>query len=134
MTVFYRGADLDISDSTFRVSGRSYPLDELSGIHVVHPRRALPPAYRAHLAGGGALLAGLAAVHLMHLASGWVLAVVAGAVCAVLGGTCVRIGPRPWSLRAVHRSMPVTLYESADAREFGRVRRALARARAFGEG
>ncbi|WP_033344722.1 DUF6232 family protein [Catenuloplanes japonicus] len=133
MTVFYRGAGLDISDRTFRTSGRSYELDELTGIHIVHPPRTLPPAHRLHLAGGGALLAAVAAARLMHLVNGWATAVALGAACAVLGGACLRIRPRPWSLRAVYRSMPVTLYESSDAREFGRVRRALARARAFGE-
>jgi hypothetical protein len=130
MTVFYRGPRALITDQTFEVWCPQccvFAIRELSHVWVVE---ALPVRLTPVTVGSSGLAGSMAVV----VSTGWsdvpiLMAVgmlIAAAVVAV--GSCLRVHPGRQELWAVYRGQVVSMFDSTDSREFGQVRRALARA------
>lgn len=129
--LLYRSDEMIITDRIVAVRGPAsaqYRVDDLTFPRVV-----------VHGPGPAAAVAvRVAAVVLTSAFSVWALfggvgpEVFVGAalmVSSVVGGACLRVSPQRHELWALHRNAAdVRLYHSVDAREFGRVRRALVRA------
>jgi hypothetical protein len=130
MTLYYRSADLLITDREFTVREPTvvrYAIAEIARPRVVVGDRHPAGRYSAWIAGVAALLALLAWPRLTspeaHLAI-----VVMVLLPSAVSGACFRVVPRRHELWATYRYRPVCLYGSTSDRRFGQVRRALVRA------
>lgn len=142
MIVFYRGPCAYITHEVFESHCpyyRLFVIRELKDVYVVHRPRHPGPSDRFPVRAGSAGVAGAAAV---AAAVGWpileasslsLVATAALAVTLVISATaiaaCLRVRPgRLHQLWAIYQGQPTCLFETADARTFGQVRRALIRA------
>jgi hypothetical protein len=129
MTTFYRGEGAFITHNVFESRSsviRSFPIRELTSVHVVH--ETSDPLPRVAAIGGGALLVAFAVVRgNVSGPSLWTML----ALAAVLG-TILMIGlvrtVRTYELRATYRGHAVCLLKTQDMRVLGQVVRALRRA------
>jgi hypothetical protein len=139
VVTYYRGTRAHITHERFEVrhpTKRVFFLSELTRPRIVEEVTD-PPALTA-VRSGSTGMAGVAAVvvaldraHDGAVFDSPLLAVGLLAVLLVsmlVIGACWRLRPFRYELVAVYRGRPVTLFRSADLREFGQVTRALARA------
>jgi hypothetical protein len=130
MPTYYPGPDVRITDKAFTVLGDQpirFRIKDLVDPYVVrgdrHPAGVVTGRFAI-----GAVVAGTVSweMHdsvLLHAA-----VLVAIAIPVLATGACLRVAPRTYQLRAVHRSTDVCLYTSTHPVRFGQVRRALIRA------
>ena len=130
MTLYYRSADVLITDRLFTVREPHpvrYSIAELAFPRVVVGER--------HPAGRRAAFVALAAM--IFAAAAWPrltsfeahLAILAMVLLpSVVSGACIRVIPRPHELWATYRYRHVCLFRTLDEQQFGQVRRGLIRA------
>jgi hypothetical protein len=130
MPTYYPGPDVRITDTVFTVLGDRpirFRVEDLVDPYVVrgsrHPAGVVTGRFAIGTAVAGTVSWPLHDSLLLHLA---MLVVIAVPVLAT--GACLRVAPRTYQLRAVHRSMDVCLYSTTHPTRFGQVRRALVRA------
>lgn len=126
MTVYYRGPCAHITDDLLEVWSpeyRVFQIGALESVYVVHGR--------ARHGGNGSLFltAGAVVAAILGPQSAWfaVLAALLAAGAAALAAVPSAMS-HPYELYGSHRGAEVLLFRCADARTFGQVRRALARA------
>jgi hypothetical protein len=130
MTLYYRSADVLITDRSFTVREphpARYAIDELALPRVVVGERH-PAGRRAAFVALAALIVAAAAWPRLtsfeaHLA---ILAMVL--LPSAVSGACIRVIPRPHELWVTYRYRQVCLFRTMDERQFGQVRRGLVRA------
>ena len=128
MTIFYDHGAIRITDRSFVVGDRRYDIGQLH-----NPRSAHGPADRlsrqlALFAGLLLLITVLTAQHLPLLATGTIVAT--GVVpTAVAAAVRARLRPSMRLLWADYRGSPMQIFQTDDQTEFGKVSRALIRAR-----
>ncbi|HEY8474926.1 MAG TPA: DUF6232 family protein [Natronosporangium sp.] len=140
MTVFYRGPCVRVTHEVFETRCphyRAFYLPDLRDIEVME-FTVDPPATVASARVGSTGMAGAVAVIMaIGQAEGWdamqtpltMLGLMVLLVAsAATSGACWLVRPVEQELVAEYRGASVSLYRSADAREFGQVRRALLRA------
>jgi hypothetical protein len=130
MTLYYRSADVLITDRSFTVR-RPHPA------HYAIAELALPRVVvgERHPAGRRAAFVALAAMIFAAAAWPWLtsveghLAILAMVLLpSAVSGACIRMVPRPQELWATYRYRHVCLFRTMDERQFGQVRRGLIRA------
>jgi hypothetical protein len=130
MAVYYRGPRARITDEVFEVFApkcQVYMIRALQVVHVVEVDRSpLQP-----MIAGSSGVAGAAVLWIVADGNDVVamLAVLLGFMAAAsAAGSCVGPRVRSYELWALYDGASVRLFQTAEAREFGQVRRALLRA------
>lgn len=134
MSVYYRGPCARITHVTFEVwcpFHRVFAVRDLRQVCVVEVHRGSMTPVTAGSSGLAGVAVVVVATEGLDVASPLALmggiALLFAAALAVVG-TCLRVRPGLYELRAVYRGVPVSLYATPDRQEFGQVRRALRRA------
>jgi hypothetical protein len=126
MTVYYRGPAVHITDDLFEVhtpEPQVFHIRELTSVQVVPGSLGTPVARLFAVAA----IPMAVALPLVEAPAG-LLVVALTTVGASVAVVWLRNPGRPYELHAVHRGVRVQLFGCRDARTFGQVRRALARA------
>jgi hypothetical protein len=129
MRVYYRSADVVITDEVFAIRGpveMRFRLDRLHGAHIVTDDQPV----RFVSAGGIIAIPLVAIVAGTQLNSVWAWTVALSVALATTIVIAVRHSRTTTAseLRATYGELDVTLFRSTDAAVFGQVRRALGRA------
>lgn len=126
MRIYYRAADAVVTSDHFvrrtPATTDAFLVCHLREVCILQARSSSPS--RAALI-GGALLALAVAASLWRFPLAFIGLAGMAAACTLLA---FRHQPRQWLLQGVYLGETVTLYESADARVFNQVSRALRRA------
>jgi hypothetical protein len=126
--LFYRSADLLITDQVVahrEARPARYRLDELGYVRVMVLGADPRPARLGRIA--TFVLAGVLAIWAwLSPSQTHVVAVVA--LCAAVGGACIRVPSQRRELWALYRRRNVCLFHTTDPERFGQVQRALLRA------
>jgi Family of unknown function (DUF6232) len=129
--IHYRDAGVLITDRWFEIRypvSYQFQIDELNDVRVI--QYPLDPTVRTSLLATNAALVLVALSWPVFDSVGfWLVAVLLVAGLCATSVICARLRPRPQELRATYRGLDVSLYSSTDALVFGRVQRALIRAR-----
>ncbi|GAA3279602.1 hypothetical protein Dvina_00635 [Dactylosporangium vinaceum] len=136
MPTFYRGPGVRITDERFWVLGpdpRSYAIADLQHIGIVHTENGRAMAVlRTSCAGTAAAVAAITFAETdLSQPVGWVCVLLAVGIGVLQINATVEAPARRselWAFDSSHEQ-DVCLYTTRDLREFGRVRRALVRAK-----
>lgn len=127
MTTFYNSQGVRITEGSFSVGRRQYPIDKLNNL-----RKARGPADPiAQRAAATAALSLLTVIVIGPIVSSSTIALIAAmfvAAPAAIAAVRVRLRPAEYQLWADFHGHPVRLYQSRDRTEFGKISRALIRA------
>jgi hypothetical protein len=137
MTDFYRGPCARITHKVFEPLTpvhRWFAISDLRGVHIVHvgpegrSADAIPVRLYTTGVAGAAMITGWPVFGSVPMS---VVAMIALAAASVWGGGCWRSRPHSYELHGLYRGSLQLLFSTPDARVFGQVSRALARALAY---